>query len=71
MTKRNWVRLIVLAVVIVLLVVLIFQNIDAAPVRALFWEFEMSKSLVLIVAFVVGAVVGIVAGLHISRAKRK
>ena len=71
MTKRNWARLIVLAVVIGLLVVLMFQNIDAAPVSVLFWQFDMSKSLMLILAFVVGAIVGIIAWLQISRTRRK
>ena len=71
MTKRNWARLIALAVVLVLFLILIFQNIEVVSVRILFWTPEISKSLMLILTFLLGAIVGILAGLQMSRSRRK
>ena len=54
MTKKSWGRLIVIVAPLVMLVIVLFQNIKAAPVALLFWEIEMSKSLLLILTFLAG-----------------
>ncbi len=70
MTKKSWAKLILLVAPLVMLVIVLFQNIKAAPVALLFWEIEMSKSLLLILTFLLGAIFGILAGLQMSRSRR-
>ena len=40
----------------------IVQNFEAVPVRFLFWGSKASQSLVLLGAFILGGIVGLVAG---------
>jgi uncharacterized integral membrane protein len=59
---------IVFLVLGVLLATFVIQNADVAQVRFLFWSADMSRALVILGAFILGAVVGWVSGRMYSRA---
>jgi uncharacterized integral membrane protein len=46
----------------VLVVTFFIQNAEAVPVRFLFWNTTVSRSIVLVVTFALGLVVGLVSG---------
>ena len=51
-------RQIVVAILILLALVLMVQNAGAVSVRFLFWRFEMSLFLVILLSVLLGGVVG-------------
>jgi uncharacterized integral membrane protein len=53
----------------VLLATFLIQNAEAVPVRFLFWGMTVSRSIVLLVTFALGLVVGLVSG-RIGRKNR-
>ena len=63
-------RLIGILVLLVLLVVLAIQNYQPLTLKFLFWAFETSVVLVLLVSFLMGALVGGLV-LWIGRGKKK
>jgi uncharacterized integral membrane protein len=46
----------------VLLVTFFIQNAEAVPVRFLFWSMTVSRSIVLLITFALGLIVGVVSG---------
>jgi uncharacterized integral membrane protein len=46
----------------VLLVTFFIQNAEAVPVRFLFWSMTVSRSIVLVITFALGLIVGLVSG---------
>jgi uncharacterized integral membrane protein len=46
----------------VLVVTFFIQNAEAVPVSFLFWNMTMSRSIVLVITFALGLVVGLVSG---------
>jgi len=63
-------RLIGILVLLVLLVVLAIQNYQPLTLKFLFWAFETSVVLVLLISFLIGALVGGLV-LWIGRGKKK
>lgn len=51
---------IVLGVVAVLVVILVFQNMQGVPLRFFFWEFTAPTFLILLIALALGFLVGLV-----------
>ena len=45
-----------------LLATFLIQNAEAVPVRFLFWSLTVSRSIVLLIAFALGLIVGVVSG---------
>ena len=54
-------KLIIAAVLVILVLILIFQNLDACPVRFLFWAGSLPVALMLFIALAIGFVIGIIA----------
>ena len=46
----------------VLLATFFIQNAEAVPVRFLFWSMTVSRSVVLVITFALGLIVGLVSG---------
>lgn len=46
----------------VLLATFFIQNAEAVPVRFLFWDMTVSRSIVLLITFALGLIVGLVSG---------
>ncbi len=46
----------------VLLATFFIQNAEAVPVRFLFWSMTVSRSIVLLITFALGLIVGLVSG---------
>jgi uncharacterized integral membrane protein len=56
MRRAKW---IVMAVIAVLVLTIIFQNTSVVTFRVLFWEISMSRVVFLLVALVVGFLLGL------------
>ena len=69
MTGKNKIKLAALLVVAVVLLIVMFQNWKATPFRILFWERQLSPSLVLIVTFGLGFLGGLLAYGYLIRRK--
>ena len=46
----------------VLLAAFFIQNAEAVPVRFLFWSMTVSRSIVLLITFALGLIVGLISG---------
>ncbi|MGE5311714.1 MAG: lipopolysaccharide assembly protein LapA domain-containing protein [Nitrospirota bacterium] len=46
----------------VLLATFFIQNAEAVPVRFLFWSMTVSRSIVLLITFALGLIVGLISG---------
>lgn len=56
------------AILAVILVVFLLQNLASVPVRFLFWKVEMSRALLLLVVLLIGVAIGwVAAGLGSGR----
>ncbi len=64
------IKLIGIIVLLILLVILGIQNYQPLTLKFLFWAFETSVVLVLLVSFLIGALVGGLV-LWVARGKRK
>jgi uncharacterized integral membrane protein len=61
-------KLIIAAVLVILILIVIFQNLDACGVRFLFWSGSLPVALMLFIALAIGLVVGVlVATIWLSR----
>jgi uncharacterized integral membrane protein len=69
MSKKGWVKLIVLLVVVVLLLIITFQNRRQMVFEVLFWTFGFSAPLLLIAMFLVGFLAGRFSIPYIGRRK--
>lgn len=71
----TWTGLVVGAVVLVILLVFILQNLDAVPVSIFVWTFELPLGVSMLLAAIAGALVMALAGgvriLQIRRAAKK
>jgi uncharacterized integral membrane protein len=54
-------KLIIAAVLVILVLIVIFQNWDAHVVRFLFWSGSLPSALMLVITLAIGFVVGILA----------
>ena len=61
MTTTRKIKLVALLVLTVILLIVVFQNWKAAPFRILFWERNLSPSLIIIIALVLGFGGGLLA----------
>ena len=59
MEKTARVKLIALLVVVVLVLIVTFQNIEARPFQILFWSPSVSPSIMIIATFLLGVLGGI------------
>jgi uncharacterized integral membrane protein len=57
----NKTKLIIAAVLVVLILIVIFQNLDAMVVRFLFWSGSLPAALMLVIILAIGFVVGALA----------
>ena len=69
MSKKGWVKMIVLLVVVALLLIIAFQNTDEVPFRVLIWPLEFPKTLLLVVMFLVGFLAGRLSIPYVGRRK--
>lgn len=51
-------RLIISAILIVLVLILIFQNLDPCGVRFLFWAGSLPRALMLLITLLIGFAIG-------------
>ena len=49
---------------LVLVVLFTLQNTETVPISFLFWEFTLSRALMIFMVFVIGVLVGIFASSH-------
>lgn len=54
----NKTKLVVLIVLIILTAVIIYQNTDPVNLRILFWGFEASLIILLLLVFLIGIIIG-------------
>jgi uncharacterized integral membrane protein len=54
-------RLAVLLVVVALVLIVMFQNIEKTPYQVLFWQVPVSRLLALLIVFLAGAAAGALA----------
>lgn len=52
------VKLIVTTVLLLLVLVFIFQNAATVEIRLILWEFSISRSLLILMTFAIGLIVG-------------
>lgn len=64
-------KLIVAAVLALMGIVLIAQNTEVTEVRVLFWSFEMSRVILMLLMVLVGLVCGFVAGRSFTVERRR
>lgn len=67
MTKS---RLITAAVIVVLALVLIIQNLEKVTTHILFFEFQLSNAVLLTLTFLIGLVTGLILSMR-KAAKKK
>jgi len=60
--KRMTPKRIAFLVLGVLLATFFIQNAEAVPVRFLFWSMTVSRSIVLLITFALGLIIGLVSG---------
>ena len=66
MTRKGWMKLITALIVVVLVLILIFQNLSATGVRVLLWRPNMPLALLLIIMFLLGFVGGILTLAYVN-----
>ncbi len=64
-------KLVIIAVLILLAAVVIFQNRESIETRVLFVSLVMSKSVLLLATLLVGFAVGLLSATRFGAAKRK
>ena len=52
---------------LILVVLFTLQNTETVPISFLFWEFHISRALMIIMIFVIGVLVGISSNYHKRR----
>ncbi len=62
---------IVSIIAVILLVIFAVQNSEVAGLTLFFWSFEMSKSLMLLIMFLIGACFGFFFHVAVSLRKKK
>ncbi len=74
-TKSAWVGVIVGAIVLILLLVFILQNLDEQSTRLFFWTVNLPQGISLLIAAIAGALITAVIGgarmFQVRRAVRK
>ena len=74
-TKSAWVGLIVGAIVLILLLVFIVQNLDKQEIQLFFWQVNLPQGVSLLIAAIAGALITAVVGgarmFQVRRALRK
>ncbi len=56
-------------VLIILLLIILFQNLSPVPLQVFFWTINVSLLLSLLVSFLIGLVVGILYATNLSRGR--
>ena len=62
---------IVILIIIVLLLIIFFQNLITAPIQILLWTVNVSKSLIILVPFLLGIIVGFLIKSSLAKRKQK
>lgn len=62
---------IIIFIVIILFLIIIFQNLDITSVQLLFWEVEISLLLIFIIPFILGIITGLILISSYSKRKQK
>jgi len=74
-TKSAWVGVIAGAIILILLLVFIVQNLDSRSIQLFFWEINLPQGVSLLIAAIAGALITAVVGgarmFQIRRAVRK
>lgn len=63
-------KLIAIVVISVVALILVLQNTEVTRTQILFWSMQMSQALLLILALVLGFVVGVLVASYSLRKKR-
>ncbi|MFE3541336.1 lipopolysaccharide assembly LapA domain-containing protein [Nocardia sp. NPDC059177] len=70
-TGYTWIALLAAAVLGILLLIFIIQNLDQAPVQLFFWDFSLPLGITVLLSVIVGALVmGLVGGVRILQLRR-
>ncbi|WP_336081500.1 LapA family protein [Nocardia sp. SSK8] len=70
-TGYTWIALLAAAILGVLLLIFIIQNLDQAPVQLFFWDFSLPLGITVLLSVIVGALVmGLVGGVRILQLRR-
>ncbi len=67
--KKN-ARLIVAAIIAILVIIIVMQNLDQAPTRILFFTITMPRALLLFITLVIGFVLGLLFAAKPKRAAK-
>ncbi len=62
---------IIIFIIIILFLIVIFQNLDITSVQLLFWEVEISLLLIFIIPFILGIITGLILISSYSKSKQK
>lgn len=69
--KKDKIKLIALIVVVILAVIVFFQNTETVETRILFLRLPMSRALLLILTFSLGLVTGVLVTINFLKQKKK
>lgn len=69
MTGKAKAKLITLLVLVALMLIFVFQNLGVVEIRFLFWSALMSRSLLVLIFFLLGAAAGWI-GANLARKHR-
>lgn len=65
-TGYTWIGLLTAAILGILLLIFIIQNLDQAPVQLFFWDFSLPLGITVLLSVIIGALVmGLVGGVRI------
>jgi uncharacterized integral membrane protein len=70
----NWIgqaKFVAVLVLVVLVLIVIFQNVGTYPFQLLFWELKVSVSAVMVGLLLIGVVVGMLAAHLLGRRQRR
>jgi len=62
-------KIIILVILAILFLVFLFQNLETVSVTFLFFELGMPRSLLLIITFIIGLVIGIFIPIEFKKQK--
>ena len=71
MTKKGRAKLAIWAALIVIVLIVMFQNTDLVPFRVLFWKPTAPTVIWLLISFVAGAGAGVLTAKYLSTGKAR
>jgi len=72
MSAKAKAKLILISLIVLVVIIVIFQNLAAVRVQILFWSFELSQALLVLVVIAAGFIAGLLAAsLMAGRTKKR